>query len=150
MELEKTANLRQDIVKASLIFFRKAGEELIGPQGIVFCRRHGIGKNIVKDRGDGDTQGGGDFCQSFYGDVFLPTLHLANVRGMEPGAVCQGFLAVAFFCRNCRNLRPMVCVIIERSLREKTISIISQSEQTIDLFMGLIYTISIVWTKTDF
>ena len=96
MELEKTANLRQDIVKASLIFFRKAGEELIGPQGIVFYRRHGIGKNIVKDRGDGDTQGGGDFCQSFYGDVFLPTLHLANVRGMEPGAVCQGFLAVAF------------------------------------------------------
>ena len=150
MELEKTANLRQDIVKASLIFFRKAGEELIGPQGIVFYRRHGIGKNIVKDRGDGDTQGGGDFCQSFYGDVFLPTLHLANVRGMEPGAVCQGFLAGAFFCRNCRNLRPMVCVIIERSLREKTISIISQSEQTIDLFMGLIYTISIVWTKTDF
>ena len=97
MELEKTANLRQDIVKASLIFFRKAGEELIGPQGIVFCRRHGIGKNIVKDRGNGDTQGGGDFCQSFYGDVFLPTLHLANVRGMEPGAVCQGFLAVALF-----------------------------------------------------
>ena len=84
MELEKTANLRQDIVKASLIFFRKAGEELIGPQGIVFYRRHGIGKNIVKDRGDGDTQGGGDFCQSFYGDVFSPRSTWPMYVGWSP------------------------------------------------------------------